>query len=293
MKIGFIGTGVMGTPMAKNLLKSNISLVVWNRTKSKLKPLLDMGAVQAENIDAIFDRVEYVILMLQNVKAIDEVLGRHLPIFASRVADHTIINMATISAENSKKLGEDIAAHGGRFVEAPVSGSKRPAEEGSLVAMLAGEDSDIERIKPIVERMCSSTLHCGAVPKAILMKLSINNLLINMVTGLAEAFNFASANGLDTNQFMDVLLAGPMANDIIRVKGPKLLNHNLDTQASIENVLDNNRLVVEAARTAGIHAPLINTCLQLYESIFNPLFPIMWAVHFCTEHSLAETKTRF
>ena len=107
--------------------------------------------------------------------------------------------------------------------------------------------------------MCRETMVCGPVPNALLMKLSVNLFLISLVTGLAEAVHFADRNGLDLNQLLAVLNAGPMASDVSRVKAPKLVGRDFAVQAAISNVLENNRLIAEVAREAGIASPVLES----------------------------------
>ena len=121
--------------------------------------------------------------------------------------------------------------------------------------MLAGDPEDCTRLRPILAPICKEIFDCGAVPAAISMKLAINTFLITMVTGLAEAAHFAARHGLDMSRFTDILNAGPMASDVSRVKIGKLAQHDFSRQAGISDVLKNNRLVVEAARDAGIASP--------------------------------------
>ena len=151
-----------------------------------------------------------------------------------------------------------------RYVEAPVSGSRKPAEAGQLVAMLAGDADAVDAVRPLLKPMCHETVVCGPVPQALLMKLSVNLFLITMVTGLAEAFHFADRHGLDTRKLVSVLEAGPMASAVSRVKAQKLLARDFEVQASIVDVLKNNRLVAEAARAAGVASPLLDACHALY-----------------------------
>jgi 3-hydroxyisobutyrate dehydrogenase len=265
MKVGFIGIGVMGLPMALNLVRSGTEVIAWNRTALRLETLKAAGAQIADNVDEVFKRAKVTILMLADGGAIDSVLGRKTDAFATCVKDHTIIHMGTTSPQYSKDLEADICAAGGRYVEAPVSGSRKPAEDGKLVCMLAGDNQTITEIRELLAPMCQVTILCGSVPKAILMKLSVNVLLISMITAFTEAVSFASLNGIDLKQFMDVLLAGPMANDVLRVKAQKLIAQDFTTQASISNVFENSRLIVEAARLAGAPVPLSETCLDLYD----------------------------
>lgn len=262
--IGFIGLGLMGEPMARNLLRAGTPLVVWNRTRSKCKLLEDVGATVVENAAEVFARCEIVILMLLDGTVVDGVLERNSSAFLERVQGHTLINMGTMTPDYSKALAAEVRGAGGRYVEAPVSGSRKPAEVGQLVAMLAGDADAIANVRPMLTPMCRETMICGPVPNALLMKLSVNLFLISLVTGLAEAVHFADRHGLDLNQLVAVLNAGPMASDVSRIKAAKLLAHDFAAQAAIGNVLYNNRLIAEAARAAGIASPLLDVCHALY-----------------------------
>ena len=262
--IGFIGLGLMGEPMARNLLRAGMPLVVWNRTRSKCKLLEETGATVAGDAAEVFARCETVILMLIDGTAVDGVLERNSSAFLERVQGHTLINMGTMTPGYSKALAAEVRGAGGRYVEAPVSGSRKPAEAGQLVAMLAGDADAIDNVRPMLAPMCRETMICGPVPNALLMKLSVNLFLISLVTGLAEAVHFADCHDLDLNQFVAVLDAGPMASDVSRVKAAKLLAHDFTAQAAIGNVLYNNRLIAEAARAAGIASPLLDVCHALY-----------------------------
>jgi 3-hydroxyisobutyrate dehydrogenase len=264
MQIGFIGLGTMGQPMALNLARAGVPLFVWNRTASKTEQLAREGAQVAESVAAVLAEASTVFLMLQDGDAIDEVLGRGRPGFAARVGGRTIVHMGTTSARYSRDLEGDIRGCGGRYVEAPVSGSRKPAEEGRLVAMIAGDDAAVGEVLPLMKPMCIQAVVCSAVPSATLMKLSVNLVLISLVTGLAEGLHLASRSGLDVGQFVDVLLAGPMESDVLRAKAQKLRDGDFSTHASIRNVLENARLVVEAADEAGAASPLSRVCRDLY-----------------------------
>ncbi|MBW9050969.1 NAD(P)-dependent oxidoreductase [Rhizobium mesosinicum] len=264
MTTGFIGLGVMGTPMALNLARAGTDLIVWNRSPESAEQLRAAGAEVAADVDAVFCKAGTVILMLATEAVIDTVLGRGTPDFAARVAGHVVIQMGTTAPAYSKGFEADIRAAGGRYVEAPVSGSRRPAEEGQLVAMLAGEASVVEQVRASLMPMCREVVVCGAVPNALLMKLAVNIFLITSVTGLAEAAHFAGRQGLDMGVFRAVVDAGQMASGISRIKIGKLVDRDFTVQAAIADVLKNNRLVAEAARQAGIASPLLDACHALY-----------------------------
>jgi 3-hydroxyisobutyrate dehydrogenase len=259
MTVGFLGLGVMGRPMALNLARGGTELVVWNRTPERCEPVREAGAQVAATPAEVVERAEVVLMMLAGPAAIDAVLGT-VPDLAGR----TVVHMGTTAPGYSRELGERVRAAGGRYVEAPVSGSRRPAEAGRLVAMLAGDDRDVQRVRPLLAPMCHQTVVCGPVPQALLMKLAVNIFLISTVTGLAEAVHFADRQGLDLGRLATVLNAGQMASAISAVKVAKLVDGDFEVQASIRDVLYNNRLIADAARAAGIASPLTDVCADLY-----------------------------
>ena len=263
--IGFIGLGTMGEPMALNLQKAGFPLVVWNRHSGKAEALVKEGALLATKPAEVFARCRIILVMLVDGEALDQVLDRDAPGFGERVKDRLVVSMATHSVAYSKGLEAAIRAAGGRYAEAPVAGSRKPAEVGQLVAMMAGDLKDLDRLRPILATMCRQIVPCGAVPNGTLMKTSTALFNIAMITALSESMNFAARQGLDLDRFNEVLLEGPMASDVARVKAPKIARRDFAAQASVRNVLEVNRLVVEAARTAGIPTPLADACRRVHE----------------------------
>lgn len=259
MRVGFLGLGVMGRPMALNLARAGTELIVWSRTPEHCAPLRAAGAGVAATPAEVVAQADVVLMMLAGPAAIDAVLGT-VPDLTGR----TIVHMGTTAPGYSRELGERVRAAGGRYVEAPVSGSRKPAEAGRLVAMLAGDDADVQRVRPLLAPMCHQTVACGPVPQALLMKLAVNIFLISTVTGLAETVHFAERQGLDLAQLATVLNAGQMASAISAVKVAKLVDGDFEVQASIRDVLYNNRLIADAARAAGIASPLTDVCADLY-----------------------------
>jgi 3-hydroxyisobutyrate dehydrogenase len=262
--VGFVGLGIMGRPMALNLVRAGTPLVVWNRSSAAVEQLRAAGARVAASPADVFAQAPVVILMLAGGDAIDTVLGRGTPRFARMIADRVVVHMGTTSPEYSRALAADVHAAGGGYVEAPVSGSRKPAEAGQLVAMLAGDPAAVDRVRPLLAPVCHESVDCGPVPNALLMKLSVNLFLITMVTGLAEAYHFADRNGLELDRFQAVLDAGPMASAVSRAKLGKLADADLTAQAAISDVLYNSRLVAAAARAAGLSSPLLDAAHDLY-----------------------------
>jgi 3-hydroxyisobutyrate dehydrogenase len=264
MTIGFVGLGIMGLPMALNLARSGTALMVWNRSAAKCREVEALGARVAATPRAVFGACDVVILMLANDEAMDEVLQRGTPGFSEMLRGRTLVNMGTTSARYSTALAQEVAAVGGIYLEAPVSGSRKPAEAGELVGMIAGDAAAIERVRPLLAPICKEVFVCGAVPSALLMKLSVNLFLITMVTGLCEATHFAREHQLDLGIFRAVLDAGPMASSVSKVKLAKLVDEDTAPQACITDVLKNSRLVAEQAHRAGVASPLLDICDRLF-----------------------------
>jgi 3-hydroxyisobutyrate dehydrogenase len=267
--IGFIGLGVMGSPMALNMVRAGDRLIVWNRTPEKCRPLARAGATVANSAAGVFAATRIVFLMLANEEAIDAVLTRGSSGFAERVGGHVIVHMGTTSARYSQTLQREIHAAGGAYVECPVSGSRTPAENGELIAMLAGETDAVDQVRPLLAPMCRDAMVCGAVPNALLMKFAVNIFLITTVTGLAEAVHFAEQHGLDLEKFRSIVDAGPMASAVSRTKVEKMVHGDFSVQAAIFDVLKNNRLIAEQAELSNVSSPLLDVCHALFGETLN------------------------
>lgn len=262
--IGFLGLGVMGEPMAFNLVRAGNRVLAWNRSQRGFDRLISAGAVICPSAGAVMTGADIIILMLANERAIDSVLDRGMPQFGANVSGRTIVHMGTTSESYSLQLQADVRASGGFYVEAPVSGSRGPAEAGRLVGMLAGEEWPVNRVRPLLAPLCRETVFCGPVPGALAMKLAVNLFLITMVTGLAEAFHFAGKKGLDLTAFETLLDKTPMASEVSRAKAAKLAAADFAPHAKASDVLMNNRLVLDSARIGGIATPLLNLCGALF-----------------------------
>ncbi|UOR02451.1 GNAT family N-acetyltransferase [Leucobacter allii] len=264
-RVGFLGLGIMGEPMALRLVRAGVPLVVWNRSPRAVETLACAGAEAADSVADVFQHSRIVILMLAGTDAIDAVLGhaghRRPEFFAGK----TIINMGTVPPAYSQQLDDEIRTAGGVFVEAPVSGSRRPAEEGALVGMLAGPERALDEVPPIIEHLCASVTYCGEIPAALTMKLSVNVFLIAVVTGLAESFHFAQQHGLSLDALRLLLDAGQMSSPISRLKTEKIVANDWAPQAAIRDVLMNSALITDAARSRGIASPLLDVCRDLYD----------------------------
>ena len=265
MKVGFIGLGTMGQPMALNLTRAGHALTVWNRSRHKCAPLGDAGATIVDDVADVFRRSDVVFLMLIDSSAIDHVLRRKTPSFAAQLSGRTVVNMSSVEPNYSCGLEKDLKAVGGRFVEAPVSGSRVPAETGQLVAMAAGDQSVVADVSPLLRPMCHEIVFCGSTGSGLRMKLAVNIVMLVLATGLAEAVHFADRQKLDRQLLRRALNAGPMASAFSRMKLAKLVADDFSAQALAHDGFNSTRLITDAARDAQIAASLMDVCRQLYE----------------------------
>ena len=264
--VGFIGLGVMGRPIALRLAGAGIPLLVWNRSAAASADLAAAGARVADSRQEVLRSARITFVMLRDERVVDEVLRPGAAAFPWLAAGSTIVNLGTVSPEYSRLLAERVREAGGRFVESPVSGSRIPAEQGELVAMVAGEPAAVAEVVPLLGPACARIVECGEVPNATAMKLAANTFLIATVTGLAEAVHFGRQRGVDLEVLRQVLDASQMASPISRIKAEKLLAGDLSPQAAIRDVLMNAELIVEDARRTGIASPVLDACRDLYRA---------------------------
>jgi len=250
----------MGSAIAANLLRRT-PLVVWNRTRSACDVLEELGAAVMDSAEEVFERARIVFVMLSDETAIDAVLKFDDTV---QYQGRTVVLISTVAPAYSLALSRRILDAGGAYIEAPVSGSRQPAVEGKLISMVAGDPATLEQADSLIHAMSTTVFRCGQVPAALKMKLAVNTFLITLVTGLAESFHFAEANGVDAEILRRVLDAGPMASAVSRAKSSKLTQEDWGPHAAIPDVLKNSRLVQDQARRTGNASPLIDVCTDLY-----------------------------
>lgn len=262
--VGFLGIGLMGTPMARNLLRAGTDLVVWNRTRERLTPVVDEGADAAASVDEVFARCGTVVMMLVDEAVTDEVLGRATDAFARRLRGRTLISCATTTPAYAQALAADVAAVGGSFIEAPVAGSRVPAENAQLVALLGGDEEVARSVMPLLAQTCRETLYCGGPGSGLRMKLAVNLYLTTTMAALAEATHFAATGGLDLDAFATAIGLGQTASDLTRVKLPMLVRRDFVPQAAASDAHMNTRLVLDEAASVGAATPMLALAETLY-----------------------------
>lgn len=262
-RIGFIGMGIMGVPMAKNLLKAGHALTVYNRTAEKCAPVAAEGAAIAATPLELTKACDVIIVMLTGPEAIDNAFFGDEG--ASEACDGKIvINMSTVSPAYSRELAANLDALGAAFVDAPVSGSKKPAEEGTLVILAGGEEKTISQVEPILLGMGKKVVRCGPAPNGSMMKMSINLLLGAMCEGLAEMISFGERGGLDRKTMLDVIMAGPLKNGLFELKAPMFEKGEFPAQFPAKHMAKDLKFVVDTAYETGASAPAAHVLLQLY-----------------------------
>lgn len=262
-RTGFLGLGRMGEPMAANLVRAGVDLTVWNRSPGAAERLAAIGASVARTPWELLTACDVAILMLAHGEAIDAVLGRDGAGVSAPVADRIVVNMGTVAPSWSSALARDVARAGGTLVEAPVSGSRGPAGDGTLVAMTAGPPDALDVVAPLLDPLCRAVVPCGEVPQGSRTKLAVNVVLLSLVAGLAEAVSFAESQGLDPAPLRAVLDAGPLASEVSRSKLAAMLDGDLSPQASVRDARYNAGLIRAEADRQGVPLPLLDVCADL------------------------------
>lgn len=205
MKLGFIGLGKMGRPMAKNLLKAGYQLFVYNRSIQAVNELVESGAVAASSPAQVGKEAEVVFLCLPIGRDVENIVGGEDGLLTTLPKGALVIDHSTISPEDSRRVYEFCLEKGAGFLDAPVSGGVTGAENGSLSIMVGGDRDQYERAKPFLEILGKNISYLGSAGSGNVMKL-INNLLVGISNAaLAEAFVLGKKSGLDPHQVFDIL----------------------------------------------------------------------------------------
>lgn len=263
-RVGQIGVGTLGDPVARHLVAAGHDLTLYNRTRAKAEAI--GGAWVADSARDLIDACDIVFLVLATEDQSDAVLERGADGIARDLEGKTIVQIATTSPSYSEALERDVARAGGRYVEAPISGSRIPAERGELVAMMAGDAAAKADVLPLFAPFTAKVIDCGDVPKGLAMKLASNMLLGPLMLGIVEAMAFAKNAGLDLREFADLLNSGQMASPYVKVKVDKILAQDWSPQAQMDNVVTSGSDAVRYAKAMGMHGTLFEHGLGLVQA---------------------------
>ncbi|MFI2743176.1 NAD(P)-dependent oxidoreductase [Zhouia sp. PK063] len=264
MKIGFIGLGIMGSRMAANLLKGGHNLTVYNRTKSKANELLKNGAKWADNPVSLVKEVDVLITMLEKPDVVNLVaLGEGG--FLNAMKPNSIwIDVSTVNPSFSKKLSETATAKNVRFLDAPVSGSKVPAEKGELIFLVGGNENDLKEVQPLLDLMGSKTLHIGQHGMGSAMKIMINQMLGQAMLAFSESLSLGIAMGIDKTKAMDVLLNSAVSAPILTAFRSRIEEENYEPNFPLKHLQKDLQLFTDTAFEYQKATPLTNTAKEVY-----------------------------
>ena len=259
LKLGWIGLGNMGNPMVMNLLKAEFEVTVFNRTKDKESPLIEAGATAANSLQQLMEKCDIIITMLSNDVAVKEVFKGTDGLLSKQNSGKLIINMSTVSPDTSRYLAKKCSDQAVQFIDAPVSGSVKPAQDGTLVILVGSTTTAYEIAKPIFDVLGKVAIHVGDAGVASSAKLAINYLLGLNLQGLAETVLFAESNGVSKEDMLQIINAGACGNGITTIKAPSILNDSYPAAFALKHLVKDLRL----AKEAGLDSPLIH---PLYDS---------------------------
>ena len=225
--VAVLGTGTMGAPIARNLLRAGFGVRVWNRTRAKTQGLAAAGALVASQPAAAAAEAEVLITMLTDGAAVEQVMTGPDGALSALPPDAVWIQMSTVGVEWSDRLATLAARHGVAFVDAPVSGSSQPAEDGQLVILASGAGPARWRVEPVFDVLARQTLWLERVGEGSRLKLALNNWLAVLVEGMAETLTLSSALGLDPHLFLATIAGGPLAAPYATNKGTAMLDGRL------------------------------------------------------------------
>ncbi len=243
--IGFLGTGIMGTAMASRLLEAGYDLCVWNRTPDKLAPLLDKGARAAATPREVVEHSAVTLAMLADPQAARTVFFGDDGVCRAMAPEKAYIDLSTVDPHTPQEIAAAVREKGGRFLEAPVSGSKKPAEDGTLIVLAGGDGKLYADAKEIFSVIAKKSLYLGEAGRGAQMKLVVNMVMGSMMTAFSEGLALAGKCGLDPGELLDVLQNGAMANPMFHIKGPNMLDDDYAVNFPLKHMQKDMRLAIE------------------------------------------------
>ncbi|MGL5805184.1 MAG: NAD(P)-dependent oxidoreductase [Xenococcaceae cyanobacterium] len=262
MKIGFLGTGLMGQPMAQRLLEAGMEVIAYNRTQSKLEPLKSIGVEIANSPTEAIAAAECLILMLADAAAIENLLFLE----NTSIANRTIIQMGTIAPQESQILRDRVVAAGGEYLEAPVLGSIPEAKTGKLIVMVGSTKTQFDRSNALLKNFSSDPLYIGEVGTAAAMKLALNQLIASLTGAFALSLSFASKQGVNVEQFMQVLRQSALYAPTFDKKLSKMLDRNYaNPNFPTKHLLKDTNLFITQAQAIDLDTSSIEGIRKLIE----------------------------
>jgi 3-hydroxyisobutyrate dehydrogenase-like beta-hydroxyacid dehydrogenase len=261
MRVAFLGLGIMGHAMATNLAKAGHEVTAWNRTPGKQVEGARIAATPAEAAQG----AEVVWLCVSDTDAVENVLFGPDGVQQSLTQGMIIADSSTISPSATVKFAERVKGNGVAYVDAPMTGSKIGAQNGSLVFILGGDEADIERLKPLFAAMGKKIFRMGETSKGQATKLAMNLQIALIFEGFAEALTLATKLGVDAEKLLSLIEATMVRSGVIDYKGPFVLARDFSPNFPLRLMHKDIRLTLEAAREARVKLPALETVEEIYE----------------------------
>ena len=265
INIGFIGIGLMGLPMAKNILKSGYKLTVYNRSRKKLEPLNSSGAHIADSIGDLISKSEVIITMLTDDKAVDEVIGSKE--FTDNLkSGTTIIDMSSTKPITAIKHSNNLKLKNIHFLDAPVSGGTIGANEASLAIMVGGEQSVYNKVNKILKTMGNPTL-VGPSGSGQVSKLA-NQIIVGLTIGaVAEAITLCEKAGADPDKMIKALSGGWADSKVLKTHGKRMIDKDFVPKGKTSVHLKDMNNIIESANSYNLNLPISKLVKEMYKSL--------------------------
>jgi 3-hydroxyisobutyrate dehydrogenase len=266
-QIGFIGLGIMGQAMSHNLLKAGFGLTVWNRTASRMEPLLAAGAKAAANPAEVAALSDIVVICVSDTPDVEAVVLGEQGIGDGAAAGALVIDCSTISPEATRHLAAELGKKEVHLLDAPISGGSEGAANGTLSIMVGGEVDQFERALPVLQAMGQTITHVGPTGAGQTVKLVNQILVVGTMLAVGEALLFAQAGGLDLQKTLAAVSQGAAGSWMLSNRGPQVIERDWRPGFTIDLQQKDLRLVLEAADQMGL--PLLGTGMvfQLYRTL--------------------------
>lgn len=266
-KVGFIGLGIMGQPMAGHLLDAGYELTVYNRTQSKADDLVAKGATRALTPAAAAMDVDCVIMIVSDSPQVDAVLFDKDGVIESIAKDTLVIDMSTISANETRRFAEKLAEKGAHMLDAPVSGGDIGAINASLTILVGGDQAQFDRAKPLFDVMGSRATLLGGIGAGQVTKSCNQILVVNALMGVCEALLLAEKQGLDLELAISALTGGAANSFQLENLGPKVAEEDYAPGFMIDLVVKDLHIVQSVAKQCGLSLHATNMITDYFESL--------------------------
>ena len=248
MRVAVLGTGIMGAPMARNVRAAGHDVSAWNRSREKAEPLAQDGIAVAGSVAEAVAGADVVVTMLADGKAVEAVAEEALGAIDGAV----LAQMSTIGLAATERLAQRAADAGVAFVDAPVSGTKQPAEQGKLLVLASGPEDARERVDPVFDAVGAKTVWLGEAGSGQRLKLVLNTWLLGMTEALAEAIALAEGLGVDPRTFLETIDGAPVGAPYAQLKGPMMIDGEFPPAFPLALAAKDAGLALEAAEEAGL-----------------------------------------